>query len=233
MKNWFITLLAATLLLSSCSTTQGLSGDPGATLAGASIGGNLGGAIGGLIGDSNRGPRGAYRGSTIGSIIGTIAGAAIANAATTPQQDDGSYRVERSLQRAQSYSQSSRYNRAQQQNDAFQQLKIRNIRFIDDSRDHIISSGERSKVIFEIVNEGRETAYNVVPVVSEATGMKRIYISPSMVIEQIAPGDGVKYTANINAGERIKTGEIIIHVAVANDYGDEYDWQEFTLDTQR
>ena len=63
--------------------------------------------------------------------------------------------------------------------------------------------------------------------------MKRIYISPSVMIEQITPHNGVKYTANINAGERIKTGEIIIHIAVADEYGQEYDWQEFSLQTQR
>lgn len=34
---------------------------------------------------------------------------------------------------------------------------------IDDSRDHVINSGENSKVIFEIINEGEHTAYNVVP----------------------------------------------------------------------
>lgn len=219
--------MVALLLLSSCGTTQGLSGDAGATLAGASIGGNIGSAIGGLIGENNRGPRGAYRGSAIGSIIGTIAGAAIANAATTPKQEEGSFRVERTPQQEDAYAQ--RMHR----NEVFEALRIRNIRFIDDDRNHVISSNERSKVIFEIVNEGRETAYNVVPVVSETTGMKRIYISPSVVIEALQPGDGVKYTANINAGNRIKTGEITLHIGVADDYGQEYDWQEFSLRTER
>ena len=77
----------------------------------------------------------------------------------------------------------------------FDNLRIRNIRFIDDSRDHVISSGEKSKVIFEIMNEGEQTIYNVVPMVTETTGMKRIYISPPVMVEQIAPHNGVKYTA--------------------------------------
>lgn len=88
-------------------------------------------------------------------------------------------------------------------------------------------------MIFEIINEGNRTAFNVVPVVVEITGMKRIYISPSVMIEQIKPHEGVKYTASINAGERIKTGEVIIRVAVADENGQEYDWQEFSLPTQR
>ena len=79
----------------------------------------------------------------------------------------------------------------------------------------------------------KRQAFNVVPVVAEITGMKRIYISPSVMIEQIKPHEGVKYTASINAGERIKTGEVIIRVAVADETGQEYDWQEFSLPTQR
>ncbi len=171
--------------------------------------------------------RGGYRGSAIGTIIGTIAGAAIANAATAPKkQEEYSYRIERT----QPYPpQSGR----QPQASAIDHLRIRNIRFIDDSRNHVINSGENCKVIFEIMNEGNKTAYNVVPVVVETTGMKRIYISPSVMIEQITPRNGVKYTANISAGERIKTGNVTIRIAIADEYGDEYDWQEFSLPTQR
>lgn len=227
MKKILLVAVAGALLFSSCVSSNMMSGNAGATMAGASIGGNLGGAIGGLIGDSNHGPRGAFRGSAIGSIIGTIAGAAIANAATTPKQEEGSYRVERTQPRPQQYEESQYYS------EAIDGLRIRNIRFIDQDRNHTISSGEGSKVIFEIVNEGRQPAYNVIPVVSETTGMKRIYISPSMVIERISAGDGVKYTANIRAGERIKNGEIVLHIAVADEYGREYDWQEFSLRTQR
>ena len=79
MKKSFIGILAATIILSGCGTSQMAAGDPNAVLAGAAIGSNVGGAIGGLIGDSNGGWRGGYRGSAIGTIIGTIAGAAIAS----------------------------------------------------------------------------------------------------------------------------------------------------------
>ena len=227
MKKSFIGILAATIILSGCGTSQMAAGDPNAVLAGAAIGSNVGGAIGGLIGDSNGGWRGGYRGSAIGTIIGTIAGAAIANAATAPKkQEEYSYRIERT----QPYPpQSGR----QPQASAINHLRIRNIRFIDDSRNHVINSGENCKVIFEIMNEGNKTAYNVVPVVAETTGMKRIYISPSVMIEQITPRNGVKYTANISAGERIKTGNVTRRIAIADEYGDEYDWQEFSLPTQR
>ena len=214
MKSFLITTILILLLFSSCITSNQTlgSGDPTATMTGASIGGNLGGAIGGLIGEGNRGPRGAFRGSAIGSIIGTIAGAAIGNAVTAPKAEQNEVIPSTA--------------------NSHDGLRIRNIRFIDTDRNHIISSGESCKVIFEIMNEGTETAYNIVPVV-EAIGPKRLYISPSVVIEQLAPGDGVKYTANINADNRMKNGEITIHVAVADDYGQEYVWQEFNLQTER
>lgn len=227
MKKYFIGILATAILFSGCGTSQMATGNSNAVIAGAAIGSNVGGAIGGLIGDSNGGWRGGYRGSAIGTIIGTIAGAAIANAATAPkQQEEHGYRIERT----QPYpTQSER----QPQASAINHLRIRNIRFIDDNRNHVINSGENCKVIFEIMNEGNETAYNVVPVVTETTGMKRIYISPSVMIEQITPRNGMKYTANISAGERIKTANVTIRIAIANEYGDEYDWQEFSLPTQR
>ena len=69
------------------------------------------------------------------------------------------------------------------------------------------------------MNEGEQTIYNVVPMVTETTGMKRIYISPPVMVEQIAPHNGVKYTATISAGERIKTGNVTIRVAVADGNG--------------
>ena len=61
MKKSFIGILAATIILSGCGTSQMAVGDPNAVLAGAAIGSNVGGAIGGLIGDSNGGWRGGYR----------------------------------------------------------------------------------------------------------------------------------------------------------------------------
>ena len=110
-------------------------------------------------------------------------------------------------------------------------LQIRNIRFIDENRNHIIESEEHSKVIFEIINTSHETVYNAVPIVQ--TDNKRIYVSPSVMLEQIAPHEGIKYTAHIRGGKRLKDGEVIIHIAIADYEGREYDWQEFTLPTQR
>ena len=221
MKLLIAWMILPAFLLSGCATGR-MSGNPGAVMAGASIGGSVGSAIGGLIGENNHGWRGGYRGSAIGTIVGTVAGAAIGNAVSTPRQKEDEY-VE-VIERKKS---------VPQRLVAVANLKIRNIRFIDDNRNHVIDAGENSKVIFEIVNEGRTPVYDVVPAVEEVTGMKHIFISPSVLVEQIAPGEGIRYTATVSAGEKLKDGEVVLRVTVAAGDNAECDWQEFSLPTQK
>ena len=227
MKKQLTVFLLSVLLLSGCAS--GRMGNPGAIVAGASIGGSLGGSIGGLIGDNNRGWRGGYRGSAIGNIVGTIAGAAIGSALTAPRQEpieDDAYVPEVREVRVQKYKKQS----VQQ---PVSQLKLRRIRFIDDNRSHVIDAGENSKIIFEIMNKGRKPVYNVVPVVETVGKVKHIGISPSVMVEEILPGEGIRYTASIHAGDRLKDGEVTFRVAVADENGVICDSQEFTLPTQR
>lgn len=227
MKKQLTVFLLSVLLLSGCAS--GRMGNPGAIVAGASIGGSLGGSIGGLIGDNNRGWRGGYRGSAIGNIVGTIAGAAIGSALTAPRQEpieDDAYVPEVREVRVQKY-------KKQPVRQPVSQLKLRRIRFIDDNRSHVIDAGENSKIIFEIMNEDRKPVYNVVPVVETVGKVKHIGISPSVMVEEILPGEGIRYTASIHAGDRLKDGEVTFRVAVADENGVICDSQEFTLPTQR
>ena len=224
MKKQIAYLLTAGLLLSACGTTN----QAGAIVTGASLGGNLGSTIGGLVGESRHGWRGEYRGSAIGTIVGTLAGAAIGNALSNSarQQDREAYSIDR-----QDTYQPDVQNIPAKDHSNIGNLRIRHIRFIDADRNHVISSGESSQVIFEIMNEGTETAYNVVPVVKSDN--KKLSVSPSVLIEQIAPHNGIKYTAYIKAGKRLKEGETTIHLGLSNENGTEYDQQEFTLPLQR
>ena len=227
MKKQLTVILLSALLLSGCAS--GRMGNPGAIMAGASIGGSLGSSIGGLIGDNNHGWRGGYRGSAIGNIVGTIAGAAIGSALTAPRQEpieDDAYVPEVREVRVQKY-------KKQPVRQPVSQLKLRRIRFIDDNRGHVIDAGENSKIIFEIMNEDRKPVYNVVPVVETVGKVKHIGISPSVMVEEILPGEGIRYTASIHAGNRLKDGEVTFRVAVADENGVICDSQEFTLPTQR
>ena len=109
------------------------------------------------------------------------------------------------------------------------QLKLRRIRFIDDSRTRSINAGENSKVIFEVMNEGNKATYNVVPIVEQVTKMKHIGISPSIMVEKIIPGEGIKYTATIYAGPKLRDGDVTLRIAVADENGTICDSQEFTV----
>ena len=196
--------------------------DPHAVLTGAAVGGQLGGAIGGIIGDSQRDWHSGYRGSAIGTIVGTLAGAAIGGAISSSRQKE----------QATNGNAGADHTTTNGYQAALDGLRIRRIRFIDDSRDRILSPGESSKVVFDIVNEGSEAALNVIPSVSESSGNKRITISPSILVEQIKPGEGVKYTATVMAGKRLKQSSITLRLAITDEYGNEYDWHEFQIQTE-
>ena len=228
MKKQLTVILLSALLLSGCAS--GRMGNPGAIMAGASIGGSLGSSIGGLIGDNNHGWRGGYRGSAIGNIVGTIAGAAIGNALTAPRQEqieEDAYIPEVREVRVRKYKKQPQVQRP------LTQLKLRKIRFIDDNRNHAIDGGESSKIIFEIMNEGRNPVYDVVPIVETVGKVKHIGISPTVMIEEILPGEGIRYTATVYAGSKLKDGEVTFRVAVSDENGVICDSQEFTLPTQR
>lgn len=92
-------------------------------------------------------------------------------------------------------------------------LTIRNVRFADSNGDGLLSGEEIAQVSFEIYNETDAPIYNFDPSVVEAEANKRIYISPSVRVENIMPGQGLRYTATVKADRRIKDGEIRLLVS--------------------
>jgi hypothetical protein len=93
-------------------------------------------------------------------------------------------------------------------------IEVRNARFVDDDEDNVISPNEISKVIFEVINHGQNTVYDVQPTVIETTGNKNIFISPNMHVEKIEPGMGIRYTALVKAGKKLKDGKVQICISV-------------------
>ena len=93
-------------------------------------------------------------------------------------------------------------------------IEIRNARFVDDNEDGKIQRDEICKIIFEVINRGNQPLTDVVPTVIETNGNRHIFISPSMHIESIAPGKGIRYTAVIKADSRLKEGNARFCVSV-------------------
>lgn len=112
-------------------------------------------------------------------------------------------------------------------------LEVVNARFVDDNQDNKISRGEMCKVIFEVMNRSQEVLYDVEPTVLEMTGNKHIYISPSMHVEKIEPGKGIRYTALVKADNRLKDGNVKIVVSVLQGGKTISKVSEFNIPTSR
>ena len=93
-------------------------------------------------------------------------------------------------------------------------IEICNARFVDDNQDGVISRGEVSKVIFEVFNTRQHPVYDIQPTVIDVTENKHLYVSPSLHVESIAPGKGIRYTAIVKADNRIKQGTVKICCSV-------------------
>lgn len=207
MKKIFV-LLALVASLSSCYTVS-MQGSPAAVAAGSSIGG----VLGSIVGDKVNG----WNGAQVGALVGTVAGAMIGNAVTTPRQE--TVIVEESQPAEPYYAPSG--------------LRITNIRFIDANRNHIIDAEENSKLVFDIVNEGDVSAYNITPIIEEVSGIKHINISPSAQISYLPQGDRVRYTATIAGGKRLKSGEAVFRVYTTESNGAVSETHEFSLPTAK
>ena len=207
MKNIFCLLLFM-MVFTSCYTLS-MDGNPAAVSAGASIGGMLGS----IVGDR----AGGWQGSQFGALVGTVAGAAIGNAATVPRTK--MVPIEVSPEMNSYYAPSG--------------LRITNIRFIDDNRNHTIDAEENCKLVFDILNEGDVSAYNITPIIEEVSGIKHIGISPSVQISYLPQGDKVRYTTTIVGGKRLKSGEAVFRVYTTESNGAVSDAHEFALPTQK
>lgn len=98
-------------------------------------------------------------------------------------------------------------------------IEVQNIRLVDASRNRAIDAGEDSKIIFEVMNRSNAVIYDVQPTVVESTGNKHIFISPSVHVERIEPGKGIRYTAMVKADKRLKDGSAHFRIAVMQGNG--------------
>ena len=93
-------------------------------------------------------------------------------------------------------------------------VDICNARFLDGNEDGVIERDEFCTVVFEVMNRSQHTLYDVQPSVIEATGNRHLTVSPGVLVEQIEPGKGIRYTAVVKADNRLKAGSAKICVSV-------------------
>ncbi len=212
MKKFFITSLASLLLLTtSCSTSEQFYG----ATTGATIGGLFGSAIGGISG----GHRGHDKGALAGMVIGGIIGAA----ATAPKSDrsrTSDYYNGYSYEDYRDYAYSP-----------YSSIEIEDIRMVDANDNRAIDAGEHAKLAFTIRNAGRDYVYDLAPVIT-VSGTKEIYLSPTAIVSELAPGQAVRYTAELVATRKLKNGTAQFAISFSN--GDQlYTVRSFELRTYR
>jgi hypothetical protein len=215
MKKLLVLSFSMLLVLSSCGTYTGAG-----AVTGAQFGSIIGSAIGGISGG--------WRGHDVGTLVGMAGGAAV-GAAIGAAADQ---KVERRYEQRQS----SRYDNrgeASVYDDrimfdeapkgvmthpnslaAPSPLRIENLQFVDAANDGCLVRGESARVVFEIRNTSSKPVYSVQPSVTEVTGNKHIHISENILIESIAPGKGVRYTASIKGDNGLRDGEAVIRIGV-------------------
>ncbi len=98
-----------------------------------------------------------------------------------------------------------------------ERLEIKNVCFTDANGDGILEADEEGKMVFEIYNHSDLPVFGIIPTVKEAEDNRHIQISPSITVEQIAPGSGIRYTASVKADRRIKDGEARLLVSAEHD----------------
>lgn len=213
-KTVFVALTATALMMSSC---QSMSQFYGAT-TGASIGGMFGSAIGGVI----DGPRGSDMGTVMGMAIGGIIGAA----ATAPKTDDGNYR---SSDYYYEYGQDDyRQNNA---SSPYASIEIEEMRFVDENNNRALDGGEHAKLVFIMRNTGRDYVYDIAPVIT-VTGTKEIYLSPTAIVKELAPGKAVRYQSEVIATRKLKNGNADFSIGFSD--GDKlYTMSSFQLRTNK
>lgn len=217
MRKTSVLLLIAVMLLSGCESSEQLGG----VFMGGSLGGIFGSSIGGLM----DGPRGADAGQALGMVIGGVAGAAITSSGNRKSVKSNRSRYSDSeSDYASNDVYSSGSNRSQKNQsyqsgavsipDGYSDLQVENLRFIDQNNNHTIDALERSKLVFEIRNNGSQTLYNIAPVIGVSVP-KRILVSPTAIIASIAPGKSVRYTAELYGKKRLDTGVVDCSIGFA------------------
>ncbi len=206
MKKLFVLSLGAMLLLISCGTYT----ETGAT-TGAWFGSIIGSAIGGISG----GPRGSDIGTLIGMAGGAAVGAAVGQAADEAHQkkmeEYHQRRMDRQAQRQPEFGAPDNAGYDAYRPDG---LEIRHPMLLDTNRDQVLSRGEEARVVFEVFNTTDQTLYRIRPNVTEVTGNRHIEVSDNVMIESIAPGKGIRYTALVRADNALRDGEAVFRIGV-------------------
>ena len=113
------------------------------------------------------------------------------------------------------------------------QLVISNVRYEDQGNDNVLKAGEVNKISFDLKNLSGNTVYDVEPRVIETSGNRHILVSPSIRVESIAPGSGIRYTATIVGDRSLRKGYANFEISAKASNGAAAVSQNFEVETAR
>lgn len=205
-------LLLPCLLLMGCVTqdSRQLSG----TLVGMQLGSVVGRAVGFAADD--------YGGSLAGAAIGAVAGAAVGNIINAPKSSEAAPQSV-PVSTPDLTRKSKQQRRQQRIEQAIAEASVSgavvcvdNVLFQGEGGSNTLRKGETAKLSFDIINTSDETIALVEPLVECSN--KNIEFSSMVAIENIAPGEGVRYTVSLTA-PRLRSGTAAIIIKLSVDKG--------------
>ena len=205
MKNWFLFLMIP-VFGTGCATMDPTS----RTIVGSQVGMLAGTVAGGVIGHAAGGYRGEAIGSFVGSVGGTVLGATAASSQNQRNRNTTNARV---------------YQHPY--------IVIEDIYLEDRNNNQIVDAGETCRISFILSNEGKQTAYNLEPIIKVEKGGKYVKLSNPVTIGQLQPGKRMSYTVTLHASPKLKAGEISLSVRLKSSDGYLTDKETFTLPTGR
>lgn len=228
MKKVIILSAASMLLLSSCGSYEA---------SGAYTGGHFGSILGSAIGGIAGGPRGSDIGTIVGMAGGAVVGGAIGKSADKKAERAYEERMQQRVQQRENQRYGNSYDYTDDSGfdpnnggddrisfgnetvpspsfSAPQSLEIRHAKLIDENHDGVLSRGETARMVFEIYNHSSQPVYRVLPCVDEVTGNRHVFVSQNVLVESIQPHHGIRYTATIKGGHRLKAGRAVLRVGV-------------------
>lgn len=228
-------ILCSSLLL-ICTSCYG----PDRQALGTMVGAHIGGEVGGMIGARH----GGFMGDVFGTILGSVAGAAVGHAVTAPPEErvvvvrerdypaeDWDYDV--TTRQSRPTYEHSHGSEVRRNMEILEGLSVRNLRFVDSGRNRVINSDETCQLLFEVHNEGKQTAHNITPLVYEVNKMRHIYISSPAVISRLAPGEYVTYTISIRSDKKLPEGTATFSIELSDEQGTCVPCREFDIPTAR
>ena len=112
-------------------------------------------------------------------------------------------------------------------------LKVKNLRFVDQNRNRIINSNERCQLLFDVVNDGEVAMHDVTPYIYEVNLSKYIHISNPSTIDHLRPGESAHYVIDIRTDRNLREGVATFCIELTNGHGLSVPCREFDLETAR